>query len=246
VRRDRLHGGQHGRPTYVFEGTASAPDLTLTSGPLLVNHWRTTHTIGRCGHKVIQYDLSIDDQHSQWPSQPRARPKTTSISWQKVKWEDFNATVEKLYFHHPVHSTTPSLSVHAQTRALTTAFQLASKRLPRGCRPDPASWMTPEVHDALERRDYLRLAAETSQLTEDWDAWKLCAQETQTLINSTKRLQWREFCTSLNHRSDPGKVMKVLKAINAHPTTPSTYILMDNNKTCNPDVDKARSFLIFA
>ena len=128
------------------------------------------------------------------------------------------------------------------TTALTSSFQLASKKLPRGCRPDPASWVTPEVHDAMERRDFLRITAETSDLPEDWAAWAASAKDTQKLINRTKRLQWRDFCNSLSHRSDPGKVMKVLKAINAHPTTPSTHILMGKDKACATDVAKARAF----
>ena len=63
---------------------------------------------------------------------------------------------------------------------------------------DPASWVTPEVHDAMERRDYLRIAAETSQIPEDWAALATSAKDTQTLINRMKRAQWRDFCSGLH------------------------------------------------
>ena len=109
----------------------------------------------------------------------------------------FNADDERLYNQHPCHATSP-LSVHANTKALTQAYRISSKNLRRGCRPDPVSWLTPEVHAAMERRDSLRLTAEASQLPEDWEAWETRAKETQSLINDTKRSQWRDFCSSLN------------------------------------------------
>ena len=67
-----------GDPTYITEGTATAPDVTITSGPLLVNKWRTTNSIGRCGHKAIMYNLELADPHSQWP-RPRADPRREII-----------------------------------------------------------------------------------------------------------------------------------------------------------------------
>ena len=102
-----------GEPTYAIEGIASAPalDVTLTCGYLLIHNWRTAPSIGRCGHKVILYDISIDEQNSPWQSRPRTKPKATSISWRKVEWDVFNATVERLYLNHRCHSA-PTISVH--------------------------------------------------------------------------------------------------------------------------------------
>lgn len=154
-----------GEPTFVVEGTSTAPDVTITSGSLRVLNWRTLPSIGRCGHKVLLYDIQIELPYSPWPSRPRARPLRTSISWRKVDWADFNTRVEHFYTQHPLRSATPS--VHNLTKALTNAFQLASKRLPRGCRPDPVSWVTPEVQEAMERRDHLRLTAEVRKQPED-------------------------------------------------------------------------------
>ena len=140
-----------GEPTYIVHDTATVPDITLTSGHLNVYKWRTTPCIGRCGHKVILYDVEIEEPYSSWPCH---KPKATSITWTKVDWDAFNAEVERLYHQHPCHSA-PILSVHDQTKAITQALKIASKTLPRGCRPDPASWITPEVHKAIDRRDHL-------------------------------------------------------------------------------------------
>ena len=141
-----------GEPTYVIEGTASAPSrhpyLWLSPHPQLANSPK---------HRSLrpQGGISIDEQYSPWPSRPCTKPKATSISWRKVAWDVFNATVERLYQNHPCHPA-PTISVHTQTKALTQSFQLASKKLPRGCRPDPVSWMTAEVHAAMEQRDCVR------------------------------------------------------------------------------------------
>ena len=90
-----------------------------------------------------------------------------------------NSAVENIYIHHPCHSV-PSMPVQDQTKALTHSFQLASKKLHRGCRERPRIMDDPEVHDAMERRDYLQIAIETSQLSEDWSAWTMIAKDTQS------------------------------------------------------------------
>ena len=165
--------------------------------------------------------MVIADKYSPWPSRPHARPKTTSYSWRKVEWDGFNADVERPYNQHPCHATSP-LSAHANTKALTQAYRVASKNLKRGCQPDPVSWLTPEVPAAMERRVSLRrLRAKASRLPEDWEAWAAWAKETQSFINGTERSQWRDFLQQPQPPHRPGKVIKVLKAINGRPAPPN-------------------------
>ena len=98
----------------------------------------------------------------------------TSISWRKVDWSTFNNEVQYLLSLADTSAPEPytRAHVHYLSKRLTNAFDFASKSLPRGCRPDPISWYTPELDLLFQAREQAWNLAKATNTPDDWQIFR--------------------------------------------------------------------------
>ena len=109
----------------------------------------------------------------------------TGISWHKVDWGGFNTFVELLInqekWHSPL-SDDPFQGGYQQEKMLHHAYQLASRDLPWGCRPDPISWFTEEINEAILQQDKAWDQAKINDSEEAWTSFEELAKKVSNLF----------------------------------------------------------------
>mmetsp|Transcript_15284 Transcript_15284/g.22756 ORF Transcript_15284/g.22756 Transcript_15284/m.22756 type:complete len:88 (+) Transcript_15284:943-1206(+) len=76
----------------------TAPDITfIKSETVKIKEWQRQTPIGKCHHNVLQYWMEFEEVVNPLKERERVNKKKTTISWAKVKWDEFNEEVERLF-----------------------------------------------------------------------------------------------------------------------------------------------------
>lgn len=225
-----------GLPTFHQAGIRSAPDVTFFCGSASIQKWGRLPAIGRTHHDLLHYDLISTDALLR--TNPRRRPHKTSISWRKVQWTPFINDVEaSLQKYKDSLPDNPSQAfICALSNDITLAFRKASRSLPKGSRPDPVSWITPEVEGLIQDQEESWAQAQALDSKQDWLMYERTAMETQKAIRNAKQHMWKELTSSLDMKDEPKRLMRIIRAIQQGPQPPpnAAQIQGGTNPNHNP------------
>ena len=213
-----------GEPTFITKKARTAPDITCSHGDISVHNRQLEAPFGKCHHQVLSYDvipdfvdprLTSNDNSDSWCH--------TKISWSKVDWGAFNVKVldivQRMQRQSPPPSD-PKAQVHYYTKALTHAFSLAARTLPRGSFTENTTWCTQELIVLLNKRNLAWRMAYDKNTESDWQTFESLATKFRDKMREERTKAWRDFCSSLDYSTDASLVTKVLDSLEDIPPEP--------------------------
>lgn len=193
-----------GLTTRIDRGMSSSPDVALASTDLL--HRASLKSLDPAGSDHLPLLISLEGVR------PKPAPRKARISLKSVDWEKFQERARRKL---EAIRGEPNLEKKAVgiSAALREALAEAAPT-PKTHSAHAKGWWTAACEDA--RRDYVQLLRESQRHPgEDAhaNAAVIAREQYNDVIHKAKRDSWRTFASSIDHRTKPGKIFGVLRAL---------------------------------
>ena len=189
----------------------SALDVSLTTTSLITStNWHTKTNLCS-GHLPILISLQMYVTIN--PIQHRS-----SINLKKENWDPYSREVEDKL----IKIRLPTNCQNGEKILRSIILEAASHHTPSRINREP---VPTEILEKMRARDDLRSRDTTSPALPEMD------DEITIITNEHKRQTWRQFVETLDHKTDPTKLWRNIKAIDGKSTTKATrsifgYILL--------------------
>lgn len=173
----------------------------------------------------------------------RVEKKKSKLKWNvlKAKWDVFEEVLAK-----QLEDWDEEASVKKMNEKLQAAILYAAKRaIPRGKgadRKQSKSWWTNEISEAMKKRN--KAARRKHMSDEDRETWLELRSHVRKIIAEAKLASWRQFAGSLNARTDPRNVWKIIRSLSGNKRQdPSGAALIRGSKVLVSAKEKADGFV---
>ena len=212
-------------------GNWSTPDVTLysTAWHGLVE-WKTDSDSMGSDHLPITIEVNC--------SKATIKRKSKKYSYKKANWIQYQDLISQKLDRSKIPRT-----CKAKLKTLTrTVTEAAKASIPMGHSKNRVPWWTPEVQEAVNKREE---AKETAHLSEEHrQRWIQQNADTKRIINNAKTNSWREYCTQLSMSTDASAVWNTIKAMDGRGYVESSCAAITrNDKTLTSGKQKAKAFI---
>ena len=228
-RYERHYVGEHGSnfgilnwdsPTRLpGNANPSSPDVSLASASLITStNWQTKTNLGS-DHLPILISLQTDVTIT--PIQHR-----TSINLKKVNWDRYSREIEdKLSKRRRPTDWQKGEKILRAIILKAASHHIPSERHRINTEPVPT-----EILENMRARDDLRSRDPTSPTLPEMN------YEITRTTNKHKRQKWRQFVETLDHKTDPTKLWRTIKAIDGRstPKAEKEAIIFDGYQVTSP------------
>ena len=174
----------------------SSPDVSLASASLITStNWQTKTNLGS-DHLPILISLQMD--HTINPI-----PHRTSFNLKKANWDRYSREIEDKLSKRRL----PSNCQKGEKILRTIILKAASRHIPSGRHRINTQPVPAEILEKMRARDDLRSRDPTSPALQQMN------DEITKTTNEHRRNTWRQFVETLDHRTDPSKMWRTIKAI---------------------------------
>ena len=174
----------------------SSPDVSLASASLITStNWQTKTNLGS-DHLPILISLQMD--HTINPI-----PHRTSFNLKKANWDRYSREIEDKLSKRRL----PSNCLKGEKILRTIILKAASRHIPSGRHRINTEPVPAEILEKMRARDDLRSRDPTSPALQQMN------DEITRTTNEHRRNTWRQFVETLDHRTDPSKLWRTIKAI---------------------------------
>ena len=174
----------------------SSPDVSLASASLITStNWQTKTNLGS-DHLPILISLQMD--HTINPI-----PHRTSFNLKKANWDRYSREIEDKLNKRRL----PSNCQKGEKILRTIILKAASRHIPSGRHRINTEPVPAEILEKMRARDDLRSRDPTSTALQQMN------DEITRTTNEHRRNTWRQFVETLDHRTDPSKLWRTIKAI---------------------------------
>ena len=174
----------------------SSPDVSLASSSLITStNWQTKTNLGS-DHLPILISLQMD--HTINPI-----PHRTSFNLKKANWDRYSREIEDKLSKRRL----PSNCQKGEKILRTIILKAASRHIPSGRHRINTEPVPAEILEKMRARDDLRSRDPTSPALQQMN------DEITRSTNEHRRNTWRQFVETLDHRTDPSKLWRTIKAI---------------------------------
>ena len=130
-------------------------------------------------------------------------PHRTSFNLKKTKWDRYRREIEDKWSKRRL----PSNCQKGEKILRTIILKAASRHIPSGRHRINTEPVPAEILEWMRARDYLRSRDATSPAMQQMN------DEITRTKNEHRRNIWRQFEETLDHRTDPSKLWRTIKAI---------------------------------
>ena len=170
----------------------SSPDVSLASASLITStNWQTKTNLGS-DHLPILISLQMD-----YTINPI--PHRISFNLKKANWDRYSREIEDKLSKRRL----PSNCQKGEKILRTIILKAASRHIPSGRHRINTEPVPAEILEKMRARDDLRSRDPTSPGND----------EITRTTNEHRRNTWRQFVETLDHRTDPSKLWRTIKAI---------------------------------
>ena len=182
------------------DGQPSSPDITLASMSLMpYMTWEPRTTLGS-DHLPLLISCSTNIQ-------PQMSDKKVYVNFKKADWQSFHDYTEQRF-----SALEQPSNIHKAERCFRKILNDASKKfIPQGRIKQVLPELPAEAIDLMKQRDATRVETPDSPRLAELN------KAIETAIRSHKRTKWRETISSLGHRTDSGKLFKIIRNLNGQP-----------------------------
>ena len=174
----------------------SSPDVSLASASLITStDWQTKTNLDY-DHLPILISLQMD--HTINPI-----PHRTSFNLKKANWGRYSKEIEDQLSKRWL----PSNCQKGEKIMRTIILKAASRHIPSGRHHINTEPVPAEILEKMRARDDLRSRDPTSPALQQMN------DEITRTTNEHRRNTWRQFVETLDHRTDPSKLWRTIKAI---------------------------------
>ncbi len=192
-------------------GSASSPDVSLSSSSLLTAIDWSTETAMSSDHLPILISVSTSNTYN-----PATRTTFTNLN--KADWDLYKTETESVF-----QSLNPPSDVLTDEKIFRSVLTKAAAHcIPSGRHTTNLPFMPPEASNLIKQRDALRASNPTSTQITDIN------NTIFSIIAEYKRSKWHSFLDTFNHKLDPSKLWRTIKSLE-NKTTPSPNSAI----TCN-------------
>ena len=174
----------------------SSPDVSLASTSLITStNWQTKTNLGSY-HLPILISLQMDVTIT--PIQHRI-----SINLKKANWDRYSREIEDKLSKRRL----PTDCQKGEKNLLTIILKAASHYIPSGRHRINTEPVLTNILEKMRARDDLRSRDPTSPALQEMN------DEITRTMNEQKRQKWRQFMETLDHKTNPRKLWRTIKAI---------------------------------
>ena len=226
----------NGDPTHFSIHGQSALDLSLCSPELaLFSSWEVDDQTCGSDHYIINISIGVEIQIQE----------VTKPRWifKKAKWNIFCKLCDENLKAIEMLQGNINSNCNAITEAIIKA---ANNSIPKSKGSGKSNkykiFWSPECKEATKNRDKYRRIFRKSKSEEDYLNYKKHKALATKVIKAAKRQKWRDFCSTLNYRSDLTKVWKVVKSYSKNIGDTNIPYLKHNNEFIKDSIEKANLF----
>jgi ribonuclease HI len=225
------------RPDLSVPGTA--PDVTLYHNRWLGRvAWRIEDEYGYSDHSPITAHVSFE---ATAPSD--AGVTVPAWNMRKADWDRYRTLLGERLADLPEWDP-ETFSVDEANRQFCDAIVWAGRRaIPRGKRKNPVYWWCPEAEEARIARNAARQAAIAYASDANLDAARLAQAAYRDVVREKKAEAWKEFTASLNMRTSPTEVWRVIHALDGKCSSSGCAAIKVGDKVVTKEQDKAEAFV---
>ena len=197
----------------------SFPDVSLASASLITStNWQTKTNLGS-DHLPILINLQMYVPIN--PIQHRS-----SINLKKANWDRYSREIEDKLSKRRL----PTNCQKGENNLRVIILKAASHHIPSGRHRLNTEPVPTEILEKLRARDDLRSRDSTSPALPEMN------DEITRITNEHKRQKWRQFVETLDHKTDPTKLWRTIKAIygKSAPKAENEAITFDGSQLSSP------------
>ena len=197
----------------------SSPDVSLASASLITStNWQTKTNLGS-DHLPILISLQMDVTIT--PIQHR-----TSINLKKANWDRYSREIEDRLSKRRL----PTDCQKGEKILRAVILKAASHHIPSGRHRINTEPVPTEILEKMRARDDLRSRDPTSPALPEMN------DEITRTTNEHKRQKWRQFVETFDHKTDPTKLWRTIKAIDGRSTlkAENEAITFDGSQVTSP------------
>ena len=174
----------------------SSPDVSLASASLITStNWQTKTNLGS-DHLPILISLQMGHTINHIPHR-------ISFNFKKTNWDRYSREIEDKLSKRRL----PSNCQKGEKILRTIILKAASRHIPSGRHRINTEPVPAEILEKMRARDDLRSRDPTSPALQQMN------DEITRTTNEHRRNTWRQFVETVDHRTDPSKLWRTIKAI---------------------------------
>ena len=198
------------QPTRIFNGTSTAPDISIASNSLLASSTWKTEVKMSSDHLPILINITAD-------MKKRKSQDKLYINFAKANWSKFTEATEKAL------SNARNINVHKDEKFLRkTIINAAKKHIPAGRIMRTVHEIPTEAMKLIEERDQIRKSNSLDPRLKDLN------KNIDTKIREHKQQKWKDHLDSCQPNSK--KLWTTIKNLNSQPPQPNNQGIKFNNK----------------